>query len=346
MQAKRRLLSSNRKNTRKMEVVQIDVPNYVRSHEEAMLESILNRRNEEKVSEEAMTFNSILCNLTKSLSSINRKFGTYTGRHLYSIFRSRKRYVWYEESASDLIKFFEKAGYSNVTYNVFPDFVNIKMYDRSHQNFGMNMHSFESGIISGFLTAAKKHYVGIEEVECSNNGSPHCRFTSSFSSRQIHDAQKIGGSLEMFAEHIANSAKDMKRQKIHKIAPEYYVLSSSTMLGKAYLQEILHIAFYLGSAISDRLFERGGKGYEKGAIKKMDYIIRLLNLGKPNVKSLKPIKIEVNFDKLHSRSEFVDISMALISGLLKNNVTGELAVSKEARKGAYKINITEKVKRK
>jgi predicted hydrocarbon binding protein len=312
---------------------------YPATYEEMLLSNILNSKNKEKITEDAMLFNALLSNLTTSLNAMHKKSGAYAGRHLYILLSNKKDYLWYEETVSDLVKFLEKAGYPSVTYNVFPDKVRLQIHDKSHEHLGMNMHSFESGLISGYLTAGKKEYVRIDELQCSNNRSSHCDFTSSYVELPQYDQEHARNAINVFIRHIINQVNSKEKASSLRISPEYYLLSLSTMLNVSYTKEMQSIAFYIGSEISEGIAKSTGKN----AIVKINKVISLLNLGKPNLKSLKPIKMDISFDRLHSKSEFVDISVALANGLLQRYVKNSINMTKEARNGAYKISIMEKI---
>ena len=316
--------------------------------EEALLSGIIEGHSKARIPEDAMLFNSIMSNLTPSLQSLSRSSGIYAGRHLYSIIRSKKHYTWHEEALADLVKFFENAGYSGITYNVFPDKINMRMHDRSHEYVGMNTHSFEAGLISGFLTAARRQHASVDELECSNNGAAYCRFDFSNAGTRRHDVQKASEAIRLLGEHLARQASGSERPAELRVAPEYYALSSSTMLGSGYSSEMQAVSAHLGTILTQLM--SGGKSgtaaHGKPSASKAASVIRLLNLGKPNVRSPRPVKIDIIFDRLHSRSELVDISVALLRGMFAGRTNGDLVVVKEARKGGYKISIAERVRKK
>ncbi len=315
---------------------------YAESREGALLYSVLEREGKKKVSESAILFLSVLSNLTPAVSTLSRRAGMHAGRCLYSILRNRRRYLLYEESARDLVRFFEHAGYPWITYNVFPDHVSMQMRDRSHEYIGMNLHGFETGIISGFFTAVKRQHVPITEQECSNNGAPQCTFASAYSEAKLGDSKD---AITRFVEHAAMQLKKKEAQAELKVAPEYYALLSSPILERQYLGQMCHVALYVGSEIGDRLFPNGKASTGKAAIALVERAIHLLNLGKISVKSLKPISIAVSFDSMHSKGEFVDLSVAFLNGLLKGHDIESARVTRLMGHGTYRVTIAGRQKK-
>lgn len=310
--------------------------------ESVMLARILNRSDSEKIPESAILFTSLLANLTPGLSDVNRMAGMRVGRHLYSMVSGSRSYVLYEESVSDLVRFFEHAGYSSITYNAFPDRVDLQMYDKSKEFIGIDLHSFEAGLISGFMTAAKRQYVNVTEHACSNNGAGSCAFSSRYDAYKEQPKREAKAAIDRFVGHLVRQSERAERASEVRISPEYYSLSISAALERPYLEEIKHVAAYIGSEAGSLLFANPSKMNSKSSAARLERVIRLLNLGTASVKSLNPIKIDILFDRLHSRGEFVELSLALINGLLKNHAGEGARISREARRGAYFVRITGK----
>ncbi len=315
---------------------------YTGSKESVMLARIVNGENLEQVSENTILFPALLSNLTPSLSDVSRRNGMYVGRQLYSMLKSSNKYIMYEESVADLVRFFEHSGYTRITYNIFPDRIDLHMYDNSHEYIGIDLHSFEAGLISGFLTAAKKQYVDVTEHECSNNGSEYCRFTSLHDPYRQQSQRDAKASILRFVDHVTKRTEQLEKKQLVRIAPEYYMLAMSTVLDRPYQEEIQHVASYIGSEIGMRLFTSERTRTSRSAISRIERVMNLLNLGKTTVRSLYPVKIEISFDKLHSKHEFVELAIAFINGLLKNHAIEGASVTRETRRGAYIVNISGK----
>ncbi|MCL4379021.1 MAG: hypothetical protein M1160_01700 [Candidatus Marsarchaeota archaeon] len=341
-QGKRTLRSARKSAQRQKQVTIIAPHHYIRGSESILIGRILGGEVSERMPESAVLFTSLLANLTPSLSGLSRRSGMRIGRHLYSMLSDSKGYLLYEESISDLVKFFEHAGYAGVMYNVFPDRLDMRMYDRSKEFLGINMHSFEAGVISGFATASRKQYVDVVERACSNNGSGSCIFSSKYDvfMEKVHGDAKA--AIHRFVEHLARQTVKAERESEMHASPEYRSLAMSAVLERPYQDEIGHVASYIGSELASAIFTGKAKIAARTAAARIERVIRLLGIGKASVKSLSPIRIDVSFDRMHSRSEFVDISIALINGLLKNHIAEGAKVTRVARRGAYLMRITGK----
>ncbi len=332
-----------RRATQLQKQVTIIAPHqYLKGSESILIERILNREASERVPESAVLFTSLLANLTPSLSDLSRRSGMRVGRHLYSMLSDSKGYLLYEESIGDLMKFFENAGYTGVTYSVFPDRLDMRMYDRSKEFLGINLHSFEAGVISGFATASRKQYIDVAERACSNNGSDSCVFSSKYDVYMEKGHGDAKAAIHRFVEHIARQAVKAEKEGELRASPEYRSLAMSAVLERPYQDEIRHVASYIGSGLASTIFTGRAKIAAKTASARIERVIRLLGIGKASVKSLSPIRIDVSFDRMHSRSEFVDLSIALINGLLKNHVADGATVTRVARRGAYLMRINGK----
>lgn len=311
---------------------------HIKSKEEDLIYKILERNGARKVPELATLFSHMMSSLTPSIKEVARLEGVRTGRKLYNILSQKHRYLFHEESVADLVKFFEHAGYDRIMYNIFPDKTTIRFYDMPRENIGIKVHSFESGLISGFLSAARNHFVDIEERTCSSNGSEMCSFET-VAARPMQQREDPISALRLFCEHLEMEVDNKEKQMKIKAAPEYYVLSSFSILSKAYHKEVEHVAAYVGGEIGSRLLKHQKRAKSGVAESKITKSMELLNLGKPSVKSLTPIKIDIAFDKLHSQSEFVEISLALLNGMLKEYSKSGAKVQKTYRKTGYFIRI-------
>ena len=308
------------------------------SYEEAMLRGILENDKKSRTTEYALLFNSVLSNLTKNMQDLYYKFGVSVGRALYRIHETKKRYVWYEDSVADLVSFFEEAGYRSITYNIFPDQVRTNLHDRSHVFLGSNLHVFEAGIMSGFLTAAKGQLVFMDEVSCTHNNKDYCQFLS-FNLPQTSNRQTTGKeTINKLIEYISNSAKTEHRMEM---ASEYHMLSALMILDREYLNHIEKIMTYLGAEFGKKLKISKNRKID---INKLEGIIKILNLGRPKVSSIKPLNIRIYFDKVNAKREFVDLSIAFLNGVISDIVdpAKKVDVFGVNKSDGYEVDLVEK----
>ncbi len=314
-------------------------PSSVPGYEESLLKSIISSKNTERTTAHSLLFNSVLSNITPGIRDLQYKNGIYAGKTLYRIYRAEKHYLWYEESVTDLISFLENAGFAGITYNIFPDRVDIRFNNRDKTYIGENIHSFEAGIISGFLGAGKKQHLVVDEVSCSNNGSESCHFTTHISTKHPHqlNGNRVFNNFSSSIKTYLNSNETMSKSGF---AEEYYALSSSLFLESAYNKHINDITYYLGSEIGSTL--RISR-LDSGSAKRIEQLYELLGLGSLTVKSKKGLDMEVQFSTLKSKKGFVDISIAFLNGLLKDSIPkgSEINTDITKRNNSYVVHITE-----
>lgn len=301
---------------------------------ETLTNEIMLGRKGAKTTEYSLLFNSVLSSLTPGLKTLYYRSGIGVGRALYRICNRQKHYIWYEEGVADLVSFLENAGFKGITYNVFPDRIDIRFTGRDTTFLGTHMHVFEAGVMSGFLTAGKQQHVKVEEVSCSNNGSEFCHFITS--SQPVYFEAKGREVLERF---VFNTRAHLRQGTIHRqeFSEAYYALSSTVMTEQEYRESMHTIIRHVGSDIASRI-RLNPRSIEK--------LFALLNLGQIKVKSIRPLNVEMRFPMLKAKKEFVDISITFLNGLLSNTIKKGASINTRAtkQKDSYVIRIAESKK--
>ena len=340
--AKHKLIRKS-KNTRKqhkikpIKTLQLYYDNYIPTKEDLFIKSILSKKKAAETTEYSMLFNSVLSAVTPGLRNLYYKSGISVGRVLYRVCNNEKHYTWYEESVADLVRFLELSGFERITYNIYPDRIDIKFHNRDSTALSINTHVFESGIISGFLTAGKQQYVKVEEITCSNNNSRFCHFiTSNELPLYLEPAGK--DMLDAFAYSIKDHMDDAHHKRM--FSEEYYTLSSSVLLDSEYSNHMQRIIRHMGSQMAPII---GIKKLNRSSSSVIERVYLLLGLGTLKVRSINPTRIEIQFKGLKAKKEFVDISIAFLSGLLRDAIKGKSQMdSSVSRRGnSYIANVTE-----
>jgi predicted hydrocarbon binding protein len=315
------------------------------SYEEAVIKNILQSSPEaQKVPREALLFGSLLSVMTPSTKELYYKSGVQIGRSLYKFDAAQKSYMIPEEAVEDLEAFFEKSGYDNVTYSALAggkismEFHGAKG-DSAQAHLGTRMHVFESGIISGFLTAARGQLINIEESACAGAGDGSCRFVE-VPAPAYSGKSGDSGSMDMLAEIVRQKSGLPYTDTGSGIDKGYHSLLYTPLLGKEYSEYIGQIASYFGGKVGASIMEgRGRKGGER-AKRAVEQAIGLLNMGTAKVKSIKPLDMRISFDELESRQGFVDISLSFVNGLLSSGIaSGKAAATESLRDGRYTVEI-------
>ncbi|MDE1810473.1 MAG: hypothetical protein KGH66_00290 [Candidatus Micrarchaeota archaeon] len=303
------------------------------SHEGVMISDIISGSAGGYATPEAMEFTYLLSNLTRTMQVIIYGSGIRAGRLIYSISEHGKGYGWHEDSMPDLVSFLEKAGHQRVTYHVFPGDFWLRMQDRHAPNIGANLHTFEAGLIAGFIGSSRRHSASAAESTCALDGSGECMFSSSGAERRPAGRESIGRLVD----HVSRAALAGKRKPEKKVPFAYYMLASGVLYDSAYIGAIKQVVAHVGAQIAQNTI-RGRKSVGT-AIR----AIELLGMGSPRLKSISPIALDVRFADRYARRELTELSVAFISGLLNNLVAKNrmLEAATSHNRGTYTIRIRE-----
>ena len=302
------------------------------NYEEILLESIMGTEHNYKVAEYATLFNSVLSNLSEGMRDLRYRSGISIGRVLYGLYDRRRNYRWYEESVHDFVSFLERAGYQKVTYRVFPDQIEVMIHHKSGMQLGTNMHAFEAGMMSGFLTAAKTRKVHVNETLCSHNGSEFCRFVTS----DRYEPSEIDPQMtERFFEYFGSHLRDIEKQGMDgmRMPEEYYLLAS--LMHRDYLGEVKRIMMDMGSQLSGKMQITRAN---------IEDAVKLLGFGEAKITSLKPLRGSISYGRLRAREEFVKMSIPFLDGLLSKTVgkSSRVEVTAVVNANRYNVKLIEK----
>jgi predicted hydrocarbon binding protein len=292
------------------------------SYEKALAKSVLDREVPME-GDDAVTLAAAMSSLTGSLKRLSYNYGLTVGRSVYKVFEGRKHYRWYGDSIQDIILFFEKLGYDYMLYRILTDNVEVSIYRKNKVNLGCNIHSFDSGVMAGFLAAARGDFVRVSEVSCCNNGAECCKFTT---------AASLG---DPFCTDIKRLSRIMGgARSVGKVRPEYHMLSAEPLMKPQYSSHINSVFFHLGQVASSGFPE--GKMSAKMLARSVPVMERF-GLGRLEYES-KPLKLSILLDGVKAKKEFADISISFLNGMI-SRYSGRPLRSQLApgRKGSYKI---------
>jgi predicted hydrocarbon binding protein len=312
------------------------------TYEESMIGRIMSNGSAQgRMRYEAFLLGSVISNTSKSMDDIRYRFGVYLGRTLFRHYRSRKQYALSNEPIMDLVSFFESVGYRSITYSAFSDKPEFKFHKMAQVWLGAKTHSFEAGIMSGFMSASTGRLAPISELECLNNGGDCCRFA--YDSGQTHNKSHAGiGIMDRFSDSlVAARRQNTKPGKINgDISGDYVALSWAMLLDGSYNDEIRTIARYIGASIGAKLFKTPTrKGNPVSAYKKAVGFGQMLGFGIPYLVGTEPLHIRLSFSPHFSRAEFVAISVSFYNGIFSAvGASGLSALRRNSRKG-YTVDI-------
>ncbi|MGC8669763.1 MAG: hypothetical protein ACP5TL_01255 [Candidatus Micrarchaeia archaeon] len=308
------------------------LPSEPATYSEVMLKNILNKNDTTENNSLSVMLHSA-SSLTESLRRITYKEGFSTGKSLYRMLNATKHYSMYEESIPDLVSFLESAGLGTMTYSIFESNPSFAIYGAPSIYIGSNIHTFEAGIISGFISTVRHQYIPINETECINNNSNVCKFSAS---------EEPEAGIEMDENEskriLGNVVNNISTSTEGSVSSSFLSLLSNVLTRREYLPEMKGVFSYIGS-------ELGAKIQGKTSSAKMLNFANVLNsiyANKPKVTSIKPVSLILNFDGTRFRSEFVDLSLSFLNGALPRlSGTQEMKAIEINKYDMHKIRIAE-----
>jgi predicted hydrocarbon binding protein len=315
------------------------------SYEEALISGIIQQKYSSVTYEPAALLVRLLLSLTKSMRTLSYKSGITTGKELYRITSSGKRYYWYEESIPDLISFLERSLGVPVSYSFLHNGIRIRSYGRNPVYLGANMHTFEAGIIAGFITAASHQAVNISEQVCSNNNSDYCEFVPSVHGYDESEIE-MEKAVSRFAEHVSMMVKTPSTTSAQQkpIPCSYHALLVRPLLNSEYLEAVDNISAYIGSKVAQHLFD----DKKPRPSKILDYLSKsaiLLNFGAPTIKPSHDhaiLNMDFVFSPEASKKEYVELSLAFINGLMSKASRPDVSFEMKSKGSSYLLRMKEK----
>jgi predicted hydrocarbon binding protein len=302
------------------------------SYKELLAKNIGSSAN--SVSRFNLMFAQALSNMTPSIRKVTVAEGELLGSMIYS--QCARKEVW-PHSAEDLARFLERAGYRQVTYKPLPLRFTLTLLHSPFERLGSNMHSFETGIINGFIDASGGRYSNLFEVECSMNSGGSCTFEHRFGPQ---DREGIDGLsiVNLLSESIYSAVLDRKREPI-AFDSIYSMMLYDSLLSKSYYDEIIRIAHYIGTRVGAFSAPLVGRSTAR-ASSFLERTITLLSFGAVSIKKSKTIEADIAFNHINSESNFVALVGAFASGIMKG--WGRNArLKKRIVGGTYRLRITE-----
>ncbi|MGC8495715.1 MAG: hypothetical protein ACP5MX_00695 [Candidatus Micrarchaeia archaeon] len=274
------------------------------SYEEAVLSNILEGRPIHGISTKAMLFLNSLLNLSDGTKEIVYKRGFSIGKTLYKSLEARKHYAMYEESVKDLAEFFEKAGLGTTTFSAFSDKAVISIYGSDKSFMGANMHSFEAGIASGFISAARHEYSRVSETKCMHNLSDHCELVFSKFGTSEASAQDPKKILENAVRSLSNGEYG------NTIRYDYGAMLANSALSAVYADELKAIAYYVGNSVASSM-EKG-----KSRLESAIAIANSVCMENVMLEKAKPLKATISATSSITGKQAMELYASFMQGLL------------------------------
>ncbi len=273
------------------------------SYNHAIIKNLLAQRSgdESVVSSEAIMFSKLIMYLSMPASEQYRS-GFRLGKLYYSQAVS-SRPKWYEDSIPELAKFFQKLGYAakyGISRHGSPT---ITLKSNSSIKLGFNVHSFEAGIISGFLSSARNSYMAMHESECACNGAEECVFEPGQKDEYIINKNTL---MRNFAKHLATS--HIKKREHGDFSWIYNAIILSTVKHvRGPIPEMRLLGEYANKEFG---FDESNSG---NPVRMISEIMRSVSASSNSEYDKSAIKF--TFDPLNSDSRYMDSLEKFASGL-------------------------------
>ncbi|MDE1855115.1 MAG: 4-vinyl reductase [Candidatus Micrarchaeota archaeon] len=224
------------------------------------------------------------------------------------------------------------AGFGKVIYHPFELMSTFTSYaPRSGgQNLGLNVHVFETGLIAGYLSAHTGQRIGVQETACVFNGANHCMFVAKVGSTVNAEAYKRLGLQEVILA-LRHALLHAERRKANE---SYYILSIKPLLNEPVLSEATKFLYVVGKMLVSQFPSEPAKTIEQSS--------SLLNISSSRLKSnrKKGVSLSLSYDHETSSGSFVDLSTALISGLMKGAYGKNVRIKRGiSSKGVYNVKL-------
>ncbi len=285
-----------------------------------LVRSILNPSRELR---DGIVIEDLIYSLTPKLARTAYNFGYSIGMDISANSKKEK---------NTLVPVLGRLGFRNIVYQPFRDALVIKSGSRNHdaKKVGAKIHSFEAGIIAGYLSAHSGEIINTVEKECIYNGDPVCRFVSN-TGRAF--GSNSNPSLEDVIDSIAVNFHEIRFSDRSEVA--YHMLPLIPMTKQPLRAEITKIFYLIGIELSQRYSGNGAKAL-------LENIARYFGTSQGPVKiAPKTAEVQLMYSYHNSNSAFVELSTAMIRGFIKGKTSKEPNVYINVDKNKnYVVDIT------
>jgi hypothetical protein len=291
-----------------------------RTHEELLIRRL--SQSPQKVQVRGLEMQDLIYNSAEELRSLAFKSGFNLGSEAY---RNSDR------SMSSLEHVLEHAGFGRVLYYPFESHSTFSsaMVRSGGINVSTNVHIFEAGIISGYLTAHSGQRVAVEETECVFNGSRYCRFIAGKEERM-----EAVPSLEFPNMILALQSALISAEKPSG-GSSYYMMAVGPLLEEPVFSEASKFLYLAGKMLAR---SRMIPGFEQTIMRAAN----LLRIERSSIKVDRKGNVEVRlvYGRATSVNRFVDLTVAFISGLVKGlSGRGVRTERKLDSRGVYNVKM-------
>lgn len=293
-----------------------------RSHEEMILRR-LTQAPPRRV-ERGLQIQDLLYNSAPELRSLAFKSGFNLGAEAY------------RDSNGGIVSLehlLENAGFGRIAYYPFES--KSAFASQSVNSLGIklgsNVHVFEAGVISGYLSAHARRQITARETECVFNGSRQCRFVASPGARVEEESR---ASLEYIPNLISAIQDAMLRSGKPRGSNHYYLYEIMPLLNEPVFSEASKFLYLSGKLLARSRLPELERSLPMAA--------NFLRIGAAKLRKEKNGKrtISLVYGREIASGRFVDLTTALISGLVKGMFGRNVLVSRSVGgRGIYNVRM-------
>lgn len=259
---------------------------------------------------------------TESMRGFSYNYGFSIGKELYAKFG--------RSGIGPLLRALENSGMGRMLYTPVMDTVIIKGAGNAPRrvNAETNIHSYEAGIISGYLSAHASSAIPTVETHCAYNGSGSCQFVSKPGSVEF------SGS-DVPAERIIDAIVDAVDSGDGRggAADGYMLLGMLPMLKEPLLGEASKFAFLVGRRLAER--DRGGDPLE--AFRRLASFFGIKDIEIEKRKG--GTSVFLKYGPYTSVGGFIDLSTKAFIGFLSKRFNSSVMLKEVKSKNSYAVTL-------
>ena len=287
---------TNTQTRKRKEVLEIPASDI----EQLLVERIARNESELRVPRKALFIPEIIYSSTPGLRELAYTNGISAGRMIHE--RSDK-------TMNALLATLEQAGLGKVLQHMFENTGVITARPNVLEpNIKERIHSYEAGILAGFLGASTSQPINVSETHCIYDGNEMCQFkiTGLVKYEENNNYSKSEQVLESIVKGIRN--------KNHNgyVSEEYYLSYMLPLTNMPISEEVSKLMYLAGKSISSGKAQLNDD--TMGLIKE-SFGLRSVKM-QHQAKSKLPKSITVEYSALNSNSQFLSFSQAFMHGLI------------------------------
>ena len=316
----RKRVSPKRKSvvTNQKEVITAEIP---ANQEELFIRRILQQPRKSHI--RGLEIQDVLYNSAPELRELAFKSGYNVGSEAYRISKNG--------GIAPLEHMLENAGFGKVIYHSFESMSTFTAYaprPNAH-NMGMNIHVFETGLISGYLSAHLGRNIAAAETSCVFNGASHCMFVAKAHAFADPDAYRYL-TLEEILSALSYS---LSRAQKHQGDTYYYAVSLQPLLNEPVHSEATKFLYMLGKLLALQKMRD-----QKSSILNRSDCLKIENAKVSSSK--KGLRVSLAYSHASSSGRIVDLTTSFLSGFIKGTYGRNVQVTRSlSSRGVYNVRL-------